>query len=158
MPDPSRFVSLLSDISKVATKTRDSNLTGLGASKSNDYPALRVFSRWVAYLRTTFEHQVVEDSSIAIFQLLFPDMDVNRRYDMQEARLAQHLAQAFGISNNPGGRGSCLSRWGTDGSSGCLGVEVSKTLAAAAGVSAFPETLFDGSSLNGNRRATSTLV
>lgn len=147
-PDPPRFISLVSDISKVATKTRDSNLNNLGPSKSNDYPALRVFSRWVAYLRATFEHQVIEDSSIAIFQLLFPDMDVNRRYDMQEARLAQHLAQAIGISGNPGGRGSCLSRWSADGSSGCLGVEVSKILAAAAGVSAFSDTLLDGSSPN----------
>jgi len=147
-PHPSRFVSLLSDLSKAATKTRDSNFTSLGASKSNDYPALRVFSRWVAYLRTTFEHQVVEDSSIAIFQLLFPDMDVNRRYDMQEARLAQYLVQVFGISGDPGGKGSRLSRWSTDGSSGCLGTEVSKILAAAAGVSAFPETLIHKSSLN----------
>ena len=146
--DPSRFVSLLSDISKVATKTRDSNLTNLGPSKSSDYPALRVFSRWVAYLRTTFENQVIEDSSIPIFQLLFPDIDVSRRYDMQEARLAQHLAQTFGISSNPGGGGSCLSRWSTDGSSGCLGAEVSKLLSTAAGVSAFSETLLGGSSLN----------
>jgi len=73
---------------------------------------------------------------------------VNRRYDMQEARLAQHLAQAFGISGNSGGRGSCLLRWSTDGSSGCLGAEVGKILSAATGVSAFPETLLDGSSLS----------
>ena len=143
MPDPSRFVSLLSDISKVATKTRDSNHVSSSTSKTKDYPALRVFSRWVAYIRTTFERQAVEDSSIAIFQLLFPDMDVNRRYDMQEARLAKHLAQVFGLSGNSGGRGSHLSRWNADGSSGCLGAEVSKVLAAATGVSASSRTVID---------------
>ncbi|KAF9653358.1 DNA ligase/mRNA capping enzyme, partial [Thelephora ganbajun] len=131
----SRFVSLLSGISKVATKTQESNFTGSSTSETKDYPALRVFSRWVAYLRKTFEHKAIEDSSMAIFQLLFPDMDVNRRYDMQEARLAQHLARIFGVSSNSGGRGLCLLRWSTDGLSGCLGIEVREILAAAVGIS-----------------------
>ena len=73
-------------------------------------------------------------------------MDVNRRYDMQEARLAQHLAQVFGASGNLGGRGSRLSRWSTDGSSGCLGAEVSEVLAATAGVSAPTKIVTYGSS------------
>ena len=90
----------------------------------------------------------MEDSSIAIFQLLFPDMDVNRKYDMQEARLAQHLAKVFGVSSNSGGIGSRLSRWSADGSSGCLGTELNKILAAAIGVSTTSNTATDGSSVN----------
>ena len=143
-----RFVSLLSDISKVATKTRDSGLTGPGASKNKDYPALRIFSRWVAYLRTKFEPGTVEDSSVAIFQLLFPEIDVNRRYDMQEARLAQHLARIFGVSSNSGGRGSRLSRWMVDGSSGCLGAEVRGVLEAPVGVSTLLDVVTAGNSVN----------
>ena len=90
----------------------------------------------------------MEDSSIAIFQLLFPDMDVNRKYDMQEARLAQHLATVFGVSSNSGGIGPCLSRWSGDGSSGCLGTELSEILAAAIGVSTSSNIATDGSSVN----------
>jgi hypothetical protein len=153
-----RFVSLLSDISKVATKTRDSGLTGPSASKNKDYPALRIFSRWVAYLRATFEHKAVEDSSIAIFQLLFPELDVNRRYDMQEARLAQHLAHIFGVSSSAGGRGSRLSRWMVDGSSGCLGAEVREVLAVPTGVSASPNVITSVSSAICGRRAIRALI
>jgi DNA ligase-4 len=93
-----------------------------------------------------FEGQAIEDYSIAIFRLSFPDMDVNRRYDMQEARLAQHLAHIFGASRNSGGRASSLSRWNADGSSGCLGIEVREILAAAASVSASRRTATDGGS------------
>ena len=85
-------------------------------------------------------------------------MDVKRRYDMQEARLAQHLAQVFGVSRDSGGRGLRLSRWNADGSSGCLGTEVGEILAAAAGVSASLKTALDGGSVIGNRRATDTSV
>ena len=77
---------------------------------------------------------------------------------MQEARLAQHLAQAFGVSGNSGGRGSSLSRWSTDGSLGCLGTEVGKILAAAAGVSASQRFVLDGCSSIRNSRAISALV
>jgi hypothetical protein len=66
---------------------------------------------------------------------------------MQEARLAQRLAQVFGVLGNSSGRGSCLSRWNTDGSSGCLGTGVMDILAAAASVSASHKTVTDGSSV-----------
>lgn len=135
---------MLSDISKVATKPRGSNPS---TSKTKDYPALHVFSRWVAYLRTTFEPQVIKDSSIAIFRLLFPDMDVNRRYDMQEARLAQQLVHVFGASSDSKGRRSFLTRWNVDGSSGCLGAEVGATLEALVGVSVSYTTVTDISSV-----------
>ena len=66
---------------------------------------------------------------------------MDRRYDMQEARLAQHLAHIFGVSSNSGGRGSHLPRWSADGSLGCLGFEVREVLAAATSVSVPPKTL-----------------
>lgn len=142
-----RFASLLSDISKAATKTRDPGLTGPNALGNKDYPALRIFSRWVAYLQTKFEPKAIKDSSIPIFRLFFPDLDVNRRYDMQETRLAQHLARTFGVSSKSGGRGSRLSNWMVGGSSGCLGAEVREILAAATGVSASPNVFPNGSSV-----------
>lgn len=67
---------------------------------------------------------------------------------MQEARLAQHLARVFGISSNSGGRGSRLSRWMADGSSGCLGAEVREVLAVPTGVSASQNVVAGGSSMN----------
>lgn len=77
---------------------------------------------------------------------------------MQEARLAQHLVRTYSVSNNPGGRGSRLSRWMVDGSSGCLGAEVKEILAAATRVSAAIKVLTDGSSAIWGRRAVTTLV
>ena len=70
-------------------------------------------------------------------------MDANRRYDIQEARLAQNLARVFGASNNPKGRGSRLTRWNVDGSYGCLGAEVRAILEASAGVRTLPNTVID---------------
>ena len=139
-------------------KTRNSNLTGPGTSKNKDYPAIRVFSQWVAYLRATFEHKEIEDTSTAIFRLLFPDMDVNRRFDMQEARLAQHLIRILGTSTRVNATGSRLSRWSADGSSGCLGVEVREILAAAPGVSTTPEIALDGGLVIQNRQSISALA
>jgi len=72
---------------------------------------------------------------------------VNRRYDMQETRLAQQLARVFGVSKGSNGRGSCLVRWGADGSSGCLGAEVRTILEASAGVSASSRTVTDVNSM-----------
>lgn len=74
-------------------------------------------------------------------------MDVNRKYDMQEARLAQHLARVFGTSNDSKGRGSCLARWNVDGSWGCLGAEVMTVLEASAGVRTLPSTVADTNSV-----------
>ena len=131
--------------SKATTKTRDSDPTRPNALKSGDYPALRVFSRRVEQLRTIFETQVVEDSSFAVFQL-FPDMDVNRRYDMQEARLGRHLAGAYGASNNSTGRGRCLARWNANGSRGCLGAEVRTAMEVSVAVRVPPCIVTDSRS------------
>ena len=59
---------------------------------------------------------------------------MDRRYDMQEARLGQHLAGVFGASSNSTGRGSRLARWNADGSRGCLGAEVRKAMETLVGV------------------------
>lgn len=59
---------------------------------------------------------------------------MDRRYDIQEARLGQHLAGVFDASNNSAGRGSSLARWNEDGSRGCLGAEVRKAMRAPVGV------------------------
>lgn len=71
---------------------------------------------------------------------------MNRRYDVQETRLAQHLAHVFGTKNDSKGRGSRLARWNADGSSGCLGVEVGAVLDTSAGVSASYGTVIGASS------------
>ena len=65
---------------------------------------------------------------------------MNRKFDMQEARLAQQLARVFGHPGNSGGRRSRLSSWSADGSSGCLGAEVREFLTATTSVSVSSRT------------------
>lgn len=77
---------------------------------------------------------------------------------MQEARLAQHLTHIFGVSSNPGGRGSRLSHWMVDGSSGCLGAEVMEVLVAATGVSALPNVVTNEGSVIWGRQVIRGLV
>ncbi|OSX64101.1 hypothetical protein POSPLADRAFT_1088234, partial [Postia placenta MAD-698-R-SB12] len=63
-----------------------------------------------------------------IFRLLFPDHDADRKYGMQEARLAQYLAEIIGVSTSPGGRGNALVNWNGENAIGCLGNEVQDVL------------------------------
>lgn len=57
-----------------------------------------------------------------IFKLLFPEEDHARKYDMQETRLSQHLAECFSVNSQN------FQSWCSENSSGCLGAEVKVVL------------------------------
>ncbi|KAF8909426.1 hypothetical protein CPB84DRAFT_1766114 [Gymnopilus junonius] len=50
--------------------------------------------------------------------MLFPEEDVDRKYDIQEVRMTQLLAQCFGIG------GKAFEKWSLEEASGCLGQEL----------------------------------
>ncbi|KAJ7439863.1 hypothetical protein FB451DRAFT_1445409 [Mycena latifolia] len=111
------FVSLLREISHHRPRK-----AGIRRDKySASYPALAVFRKWVARLRSEFS-PLPEGTTKIVFRMLFPEEDTRRKYGMQETKLACALANCFGIS------AKALDQWRTDGSSGCLGQEVFNVL------------------------------
>ncbi|KAJ7126560.1 hypothetical protein C8R43DRAFT_1134885 [Mycena crocata] len=111
------FVSLLREISLHSRPRK----AGVKRDKHIAYPALAIFGKWIARLRSEFA-PLPEGTTATVFRLLFPEEDARRKYDMKETRLASTLADCFGVSAEP------LRKWGTDGSSGCLGDQVLKIM------------------------------
>jgi hypothetical protein len=50
--------------------------------------------------------------------MLFPDEDIRRRYDIQETKMSQLLADCFGVE------AKFFQKWSLEESSGCLGQEL----------------------------------
>lgn len=112
------FCSLLREISQVlpqkATATRR-------RSTGPNYPSLDILNRWIAHLHKLFYPLPLGTTAI-VFRMLFPEEDTRRKYDMQETRLAQYLAECFGVD------GKRFQGWFSESSSGCLGNELRLTL------------------------------
>jgi DNA ligase-4 len=70
------------------------------------------------------------------FQLLFPEEDVHRKYDIQETRMAQLLADCFGIENET------FESWSLEEATGCLGQELKVVLERSCSVSNTPLTRY----------------
>ena len=117
-PATHSFGSLLHEIAKLPSRTVT---TPRSRTYNHSYPALDIFRRWVSHLRNRFSPLPSGSTSI-IFRLLFPEEDIRRKYDMQETRLAQCLAECLGVNAQK------LERWCLQGSSGCLGKELEITL------------------------------
>ncbi|KDQ19564.1 hypothetical protein BOTBODRAFT_28144 [Botryobasidium botryosum FD-172 SS1] len=87
----------------------------------------KVIRGWISSLRQPLPPK----TGVILFRLLFPEEDVRRKYDIQEARLAKLLPEVLGVTaDGLGARGSRLVNWAGGGSlmarsvSGCLGHEV----------------------------------
>ncbi|KAG6812390.1 hypothetical protein H0H92_003071 [Tricholoma furcatifolium] len=107
------FCSLLREISKAPShKVSTSHRYG-----SPDYPALKILKLWVNRLQRDYSPLPLGTTAI-IFKLLFPDEDHDRKYDMQENRLAHNIAETFCIDQ------TYLSNWLSENASGCLGEEL----------------------------------
>ncbi|GLB41971.1 putative DNA ligase N terminus [Lyophyllum shimeji] len=107
------FCSLLREISQAPSHKPASN-----HSYSNpNYPALNISRRWVNKLRKDYSN-LPQGTTVTIFKLLFPDEDHYRKFDMQETRLAQNIAECFGFDK------ACLDNWLAENASGCLGEEL----------------------------------
>jgi DNA ligase 4 len=122
---PLSFVSLLREISKVPPRTTR-NLS------TDSHTTLRILNKWITELRQRYS-PLPHGTTATVFLLLFPEDDLRRKYDMQEARLACQLAKCFGVSAE--GRGELLRRWDGETTLGCLGGEVMKVLEEASSVS-----------------------
>lgn len=113
----SSFISLLREISQIPPQ----KTTTVRPRTNDSYPAIEIFRQWIVQLHINFSPLPLGSTSI-IFRLLFPEEDVSRRYDMQETKLLQHLAEGLGVNARK------LEQWRSDGSSGCLGKELRKLL------------------------------
>ena len=96
-----------------------------------DSPAYKTFKRWVAALRERYS-PLPADTTTIVFRLLFPDEDCQRKYGMQETRLAQHITTVLGVSSDTDGRGERLRNWKEEDALGCLGDEVLTVMSATA--------------------------
>ncbi|KAF5383833.1 hypothetical protein D9615_003674 [Tricholomella constricta] len=111
------FCSLLREISQ-----SPSHKAAAGHRYNNpNYPALTILRRWVNKLRKDFTPLPAGTSAI-VFKLLFPDEDHGRKFDMQETRLSQNIADCFGIDKG------FLGKWFSENASGCLGEELKLVL------------------------------
>lgn len=85
------------------------------------YYALDKFKAWRQHFLTHFPEPPPHTTRI-VFCLVFPELDYYRKYHLQEAKLAQAVAQALSLSH------SRLVTWKEAGSTGCLGREIRKAL------------------------------
>ena len=91
---------------------------------------IRVFTNWALALRERYG-PVDRQTSATVFRLLFPHEDADRKYSMQETRLARYLAKIFGVCTDKGGRGEGLLQWCSEGGGvGCLGAEIENVVQA----------------------------
>lgn len=108
----SSFCSLVREISKLpAPRVRTQPV------KHDDYPALQVFRKWVEELHRRFSPFPSNTTAIC-FRMLFPEEDIRRRYDIQEVKMTQLLADCFGVE------AEVFQKWSLEESSGCLGQEL----------------------------------
>lgn len=103
--------------------------------------AVNTLQNWQAELHRRYA-PLLPGTTAIIFRLLFPDHDADRKYGMQEARLAQYLAEIIGVSTSPGGRGNALVNWNGENAVGCLGNEVQDVLEKSTSVTAYIHRIY----------------
>ena len=118
-------MSLCREISKICPISVDGSR--VKSSKSAD-PARATFNRWLKELHKRYD-PLPPGTFSAIFKLLFPEEDSDRKYNMQEARLGNYIAKILGVSTADGHLGVRLKKWDEVNSVGCLGDEVKRIIA-----------------------------
>lgn len=110
------FCSVVREISKLPVRrTRAQRI------EHNDYPALQVFRQWVEELYRRFS-PLPSNTTAICFRMLFPEEDIHRRYDIQEFKMTQLLADCFGVEPK------LFQKWSLEEASGCLGQELKVVL------------------------------
>ncbi|KAI8985616.1 hypothetical protein BD414DRAFT_60158 [Trametes punicea] len=83
----------------------------------------KTFKRWVTALHERYS-PLPAGTVAVVLRSLFPEEDVDRKFGMQETRLAQYIAKILGVSSISHGRGERLRYWNGEHAFGCLGSEV----------------------------------
>ncbi|KAF9005904.1 ATP-dependent DNA ligase [Cyathus striatus] len=109
------FCSLLREIAKIHPRKWSNRHT------LDTHPALDIFKRWLDSLRIHFSPLPTHTVAICL-RFLFPEEDIRRKYEIQEARLIKHLTESLGLNKD------ALKGWSDEESVGCLGEEVKKAL------------------------------
>ncbi|KZT70831.1 hypothetical protein DAEQUDRAFT_688765 [Daedalea quercina L-15889] len=117
------FVSLIEHISRI--KPRKANSHGHKGNPHLNSSVVQTFRKWVTELHRRYD-PLPPGTTAIVFRLLFPEEDAKRKYDMQEARLAQVLSNTLGLSGRRRGRGEGLVNWKAESAIGCLGLEIRK--------------------------------
>ncbi|KAF8845163.1 DNA ligase/mRNA capping enzyme [Paxillus ammoniavirescens] len=117
------FVSLLHEIASIPARTTTSRLHRTITSSSHSPRA--VVDRWIKALREHYS-PLPRGITASVLRLLFPEDDTERKYDLQETRLAQHLGQCLDSSIVFTSDAKKLQSWCKDSASGCLGAELLK--------------------------------
>ncbi|KAF8074808.1 hypothetical protein FPV67DRAFT_1777589 [Lyophyllum atratum] len=107
------FCSLLYEISRAPSHKPASS----HQYHNPNYPALNILRRWINRLKKDYS-PLPPGTTAIVLKLLFPDEDNCRKFDMQETRFAQIIADCFGIDKY------LLDNWLTENASGCLGEEL----------------------------------
>lgn len=128
-PEDITFGTLTSFLDKLASrKPRKSSRRNAVPTDASDKPA-EYFQNWVNSLKWPLRPKTGK----IIFRLIFPELDVRRKYNLQETRLAKYLVHIFNVNTGRGQRGEALLRWNATtedqhgipvGKDGCLGLEV----------------------------------
>ncbi|KZT61412.1 hypothetical protein CALCODRAFT_9671 [Calocera cornea HHB12733] len=112
------FSRLIEEFGKVKPENasrRSSSASSAGKSRKH----MDVLQSWLARL----DHPLCPGTGTAFFHFLFPEEDMDRKYNMQEAKLSRLLADVFVVDATPGKRGHRLACW-KESAEGCLGREV----------------------------------
>lgn len=106
------LASLFREIASIVPRPAKNGNT---RDKNNDSLPVQTFKRWVNALHQKFGTPR-PGTTAAIFRLLFPEEDGQRKYDMKEPKLIDELAKCYGVDPRR------FTQW--SGVSGCLGDEV----------------------------------
>ncbi|KIK91527.1 hypothetical protein PAXRUDRAFT_149334 [Paxillus rubicundulus Ve08.2h10] len=117
------FVSLLHEIASIPARTTTTRLHRTITSSSHSPRA--VVDRWIKALKGHYS-PLPRGTTASVLRLLFPEDDTERKYNLQETRLAQHLGQCLDSSTVFTGGATKLRSWCKDSASGCLGEELVK--------------------------------
>ena len=122
------FVELVEGIARIRPHTASEKQPR--NTRYVDAPAYKTFKRWVAALRERYSPLPPETTAV-VFRFLFPEENIQRKYGLQEPRLAQHLVKILGVSSDTSGRGERLKNWKEEDALGCLGDEVKTVISDA---------------------------
>ncbi|KAF9556668.1 DNA ligase/mRNA capping enzyme [Agrocybe pediades] len=117
----SYFCSFVHEVAKVQPSTPESRRRSRQSSNKHEYPTLRIFHNWIKGLHDKFS-PIPPGTTAICFRLLFPEEDVHRKYEIQEASMASLLQDCFGIEKKK------FDRRALEQSSGCLGQELRNVL------------------------------